>query len=492
MKQVVVGFLVVLAAGGVCLAQTSAHAFPFTLSKETTAIVEPLKADGTVDYVAAINELYGKGVTAENNGYVIWLRAVGTDSLPMTVRGQTLALLGVAPGYLPEKGFDDNGPDDFPEKPWKAGDNAGVATYLAANGKFLDLAVASSQKPAWWDTASSVDGTVIQVMLPSLNWLRTVSGALCGRALLQAGAGNFDGFLSDVMAVKRLSRLTTGWTFVSRLVSSGLDRLANDTIAAVVANGSLTSAQCAQLAKALDGIAPLPEMTEVFDIGERWEQLDIAATLAMGKLKRGTLGSQELQERLSNIRPDDLDWNIVLRRMNQQVDAVVAVMKRPKLLDERELEQALDKSFADIAGRHNSKSLGKGAGESREAYSNRMADALIVGISPSMSRAAVTVRAARMRDEMVRALVAAAWFRAESSHWPGTLNELVPKYLSAVPRDVYSADAADVVRYIQGESGIFIYSVGVNRIDDGGLSNPELKRDDIGEGITPRVGETGL
>lgn len=492
MRQIGGVILVVLAVLGVCLAQAPAPAVPFTLSKETTAIVGPLKADGTVDYVAAINQLYGNGVTPDNNGYVMWLRAVGTDSLPTTVRAQTLALLGIGQRDVPEKGFDENGPDDFPGRPWKAGDNPGVATYLAANGKFLDLAVAASQKPYWWDTAASVDGTVMQVMLPSLNWLRAVSNALCGRALLQAGAGNFNGFLSDVIAVKRLSRLTAGWTFISRLVSAGLDRVANDTIAAVVANGSLTSAQCAQLAKALDGITPLPEMTEVFDIGERWEQLDIAATLAMGKLKRGTLGSQELQDRLSHIRPDDLDWNIVLRRMNQQVDAVVALMKGPKLLDERELDQALGKSFADIAGRHNSKNPAKGAGETREAYSNRMADALIMGISPSMSRAAVTVRAARMRDEMVRALVAAGEFRAESSRWPGTLGDLVPKYLGAVPRDIYSADAADAVRYIQGDGGIFIYSVGVNRIDDGGLNDSNLKQDDIGEGVAPKIGEQGL
>ena len=39
-----------------------------TVSKETPTSTGPLRADGSVDYVAALNELYGAGVTADNNG----------------------------------------------------------------------------------------------------------------------------------------------------------------------------------------------------------------------------------------------------------------------------------------------------------------------------------------------------------------------------------------------------------------------------------------
>ena len=44
--------------------------FPFlSISKETTIITEPLRSDGTPDYVAAINARYSKGVTPENNAF---------------------------------------------------------------------------------------------------------------------------------------------------------------------------------------------------------------------------------------------------------------------------------------------------------------------------------------------------------------------------------------------------------------------------------------
>ncbi|MFP6600890.1 MAG: hypothetical protein VB862_00040, partial [Pirellulaceae bacterium] len=43
---------------------------PFTVSKETTRITSPLRKDGYVDYLAAINVLSSRGVTPENNVFV--------------------------------------------------------------------------------------------------------------------------------------------------------------------------------------------------------------------------------------------------------------------------------------------------------------------------------------------------------------------------------------------------------------------------------------
>jgi hypothetical protein len=44
---------------------------PFSVSKETTAITGPLHDDGSVDYVAALNQRHGQGITPENNGFVL-------------------------------------------------------------------------------------------------------------------------------------------------------------------------------------------------------------------------------------------------------------------------------------------------------------------------------------------------------------------------------------------------------------------------------------
>ncbi|MBT7255513.1 MAG: hypothetical protein HN882_10955, partial [Planctomycetaceae bacterium] len=52
-----------------------------TISKQTTRIVKPLKEDGYPDYIAALNQQFGRGVTAENNIAVTVWEAVGPEDL---------------------------------------------------------------------------------------------------------------------------------------------------------------------------------------------------------------------------------------------------------------------------------------------------------------------------------------------------------------------------------------------------------------------------
>src|SRR4051794_36924075 len=49
---------------------------PFFLAKETTYFSGPVRRDGTVDYVAAMNEQMGGGVTKANNAAIPFLEAV--------------------------------------------------------------------------------------------------------------------------------------------------------------------------------------------------------------------------------------------------------------------------------------------------------------------------------------------------------------------------------------------------------------------------------
>ena len=73
-----------------------------TISKETTYIIRPLREDGSVDYVAAINERCSKGVTPENNAAIPFWRAVGPKEIKKGIRKRYFELLGIP--ELPEKG----------------------------------------------------------------------------------------------------------------------------------------------------------------------------------------------------------------------------------------------------------------------------------------------------------------------------------------------------------------------------------------------------
>src|SRR5271157_5537856 len=74
----------------------------FTVSKETTYLTEPLRPDGRVDYLKAMNDHLNRGVTPENNAAVELIQALGPGCLFEKDRRETLARLGLAD--LPEQG----------------------------------------------------------------------------------------------------------------------------------------------------------------------------------------------------------------------------------------------------------------------------------------------------------------------------------------------------------------------------------------------------
>ena len=77
------------------LAIASSSGPPFTISRETTRIVEPLRADGYVDYCAALNAICAAGVTPENNAVVAIWQVLGPKSISADDRQRYFELLGV-------------------------------------------------------------------------------------------------------------------------------------------------------------------------------------------------------------------------------------------------------------------------------------------------------------------------------------------------------------------------------------------------------------
>jgi hypothetical protein len=66
-----------------------------TIGKETTHILRPLGADGTVNYIAYLNAKYGRGVTKANNAAVGFLDVFGPNVIKPKVRAAVLKRLGI-------------------------------------------------------------------------------------------------------------------------------------------------------------------------------------------------------------------------------------------------------------------------------------------------------------------------------------------------------------------------------------------------------------
>lgn len=68
---------------------------------------------------------------------------------------------------------------------------------------------------------------------------------------------------------------------------------------------------------------------------------------------------------------------------------------------------------------------------------------------------------------VMESLLASKRFQLVNGHLPESLEALTPQFLDEVPRDVFSPNN-EPLRFDRTTRGIRIYSVGVNRIDDGG------------------------
>jgi hypothetical protein len=87
-------------------------------------------------------------------------------------------------------------------------------------------------------------------------------------------------------------------------------------------------------------------------------------------------------------------------------------------------------------------------------------------------------------DPELRATIAAEAaerYRLDHGRWPTRLDELVPVYLTAVPADPYADGPVKLRRF---DNGPYIYSIGPDRLDQGGQIDWEYRwRDTADRGI---------
>jgi hypothetical protein len=202
------------------------------ISRETTFITGPLCEDGSVDYLAAINERYSRGVTPENNAVVALLQAVGPGVIAKPVRERFFQMLGVAmpseegpyfvdfetyflrkrnPSQRPrtatqriessmqgiaelmKEGLDANSdkpaaPKREPsaeetastqwfriiDEPWRKDEFPIAAGWLEANRKPLDLMVAATKRPRFYAPLPRLRPSQEEIAADPFGWIEAV------------------------------------------------------------------------------------------------------------------------------------------------------------------------------------------------------------------------------------------------------------------------------------------------------------------------------
>ena len=511
-----------------------------TISKETTRITGPLHKDGYVDYVAALNELGSKGVTPTNNAAALIWRAFGPEEIDKSERSEFFKLLGVAPlprdgdyfipldQYAPRQGTPIKNGGDLSrgnqpgvthdpvyvagERPWSAAEFPTLAHWLKANEKPLAVMVEASKRPRRYDPLiESSDQTLIEVLLPALHLYREAAFTLAARAALRINEGKTDAAWDDLMAIHRLARLAAqGPTLVDAMVADAIEAVACGGDQVLLQHSRLSAATATKMLSDLRKLPPLSNMADKIDLNERFMFLDAVGFVArngigdfmkavnlISQLSTGNADSNQNStnhNEIKNIAPQPpdrarlarIDWNLILRMGNTWYDRMVEALRKPT---RAERKRAIDKIQTDL------RALAAKAGDfksfvaspptgSQAAVSLRLGELLVSLLLPGIGSASNAEDRTAMQFDLTKMGFALAAYYADRGSYPERLTMLTPKYIAAIPRDIFTNGE---LRYKQSANGYLLYSVGVNGVDDNGNGTTDCRNGESWDDLSVRV-----
>ena len=490
------------------------------IGHDTTRISGPLRQDGTVDYVVATNQKYGKGVTPENNAFVMLFQAVGPELLPAANREKMLSLLDAG---LPE---DDLYFVSFKgrkrsfsaalDAPWRARDYPELAAWLRRNSAPLGKFISASQRKRYYCPATTEESGqgIFGVLLPRLDKIRAGAKALTIRANLAIGEERLEDAWRDIMAIHRLGILMNhSATVIERLVAMAIGSTACDATIRLAASGGLSPDMGRKVLQALAALGPTPSVVDAIDEAERYVVLGSIIwisrhpeqwSMMLGGITTSGKGDQKARKDrkdskhakalISLLKSENLDWSDILRRVNEHCDERTRTMQLPTFAERAKAGKEFGRDFRHWRTRRGGEMVRKFQELAIDASKARVdkgspseetrwaGDWLMIILLPALSRGQILADISSVRRDTCVLAVALATYRAEKGQYPARLPALAPDYIKTVPSDLCSGKP--FVYRLRG-NGFLLYSVGENMIDDGGRDR-KADGDDIVVQVPPK------
>lgn len=508
----------------------------FPVGKETTYFTGPLDKDGYVDYAAALNERFGKGITPEKNAVALLWKAWGPKPLRSSqeMPPEYFKLLGIE--KPPNKGdyFIDidsyrkqhfnlgkeeeyqswKRVREFSERPWNVEECLHTSSWIAAMAKPLAIVIEASKRPEYYHpvvprpTENDPGSLMGAVGVEVLSWIRSSANALVIRGMLRIGEGKYDEAWNDFMACHRLARLISrGGSVVDSLAGFALDVIASKADIVYLAHAKLTAKQIQERMKELQNLPAMTRLDQKCELVDRCIHLDMLRSVRLGlpitltylemteKLDRaedspagtgleviGDTLAMAFEQRKVTARErktlEQANWEVAHREVNKWFDQLVAAQRlnhradRTKHLHKIKSELKVEKTSV-FKKRSLKKLLRKSDEQTGKAIGLLLASSIL---SPAEKLLDAQDRFEQTHRNL-RVAFALAAFNQDRGRYPTKLTDLMPNLLPSIPNDVFSGQA---LVYRPSPHGFLLYSVGVNGKDDNGKTyGDELGADDL-------------
>jgi hypothetical protein len=251
-----------------------------------------------------------------------------------------------------------------------------------------------------------------------------------------------------------------------------------------------TAKQAAAWLRDLQGLPPMPAMTDRIDFGERLVFLDTIQLVQRGGiaalegLSNGGSHKQglSLAQQLGQWAIDSADWDPALRNANRLHDRLAAAVR---VKDRAARQQQLLQIEADLVARKkalvDSGDLANLLIGTAEAKGRVLGELLIGLLFPAVRKVQQAADRTEQEQSNLHIAFALAAYKSDQGRYPPKLDDLAPKYLAKVPDDLFSGKP---LIYRPSDDGYLLYSVGMNGKDDAGRSKDD---DPPGDDLTIRM-----
>jgi hypothetical protein len=483
------------------------------IGKETTFATGPIDAGGYIDYEAALNDRLREKITPQTNAVVLLVKAFGPGPAGSEYPPGFLKLVGM--DELPAKGeyfygldqhLKDNlhlPPNEFDtvydqqskatKRPWAIQDYPHVGAWLIGNEKALAIVVEATTRPHYFlprvtrRDANGKRDLLIGAPLPNVQKCRELAKALAARAMCRLNEGKDDQAWQDLLATHRLAALvSSGSSLLEFLVGVAIDAVACQADLAYLEHAKLTAKQLQVRLKELQALPSMAPVAGKVDLEVRFTYLDSLQSLLRGGVTAipgltDAPNEVDLQEQKRIL--EKIDWSPAFQEGNKWYDRMVAALKiKDRAAREKQFDRIDEELNALKINAEKEKELfaelTKPGGQPDKVVSKAIGDVLIRLLMPAVRK----VQGAWERSEQIRYNVqiafALAAYRLDNQRYPAKLDGLAPKYLAAVPLDVFTGKP---LTYHPKDNGYLFYSFGENgKDDDGRWHTDEPAGDDPG------------
>ncbi len=494
-----------------------------TISKETTRIVKPLREDGYPDYLAALNQQLGRGVTAENNIAVTVWEAVGPEDLSAGIKSLYFKHLGMDP--LPEDGdyyrsfyqrienlislweedpditrseiqtrrnaFDDQY-DFCTSNPWNKDSSREMDLWLTAAEPFLNRIIQSTERRDHYYNPYIISAAdraqpspeLISILLPGAQHIRDIARGLALLANRRIAEGRMDEAIRVSRAIHRIGRLSSvGGTLIEGLVGIAIDGIGFELDNRLINTPSISKASLSKLQSQLEKLPSISSLAAKIDLTERYMYLDTTISIARHgpqALSMATNGSAAedspiLTSLAKTVSGSLVDWDLVLKKGNYWYDEIKRINDiksfSQRAIENKKLEVRLTALRVEVGSPAAIAKQILFSGKSiPEITSAQMSNILVGLLLPSVQAAvsAETRNDARMGITLTACALQA--YHRDNKRYPDSLAALGGVYIDKLPADPFRGKS---LTYRQQSNSFLLYSVGPNLKDEGGKGRDE-------------------